>query len=265
MVGVWEGVQEKINRLREFDRRFQIFGSSEHRYRQHAPATDAAIARCEERLGVALPAELRALYQTIGDGDLGPHYGMTRLDDIKGYSPSKPLQTLVSLYEQVKEDGFYAADVNNFEIYHDRVHGLIAIIEEGCGHQLCMVTAGEHVGKLVGFSNDGQLTHPETNQQAPTRGPLRDLWDVWLDPALARFEMVQAMVSGTATARDINEALLARFDTYDNGQLFASLANLEYPSGSWNKCHAWYQAALAGHRATITSGRPVSELAKKKV
>jgi hypothetical protein len=62
-----------------------------------APATQATLARAEERLGFALPTGIRQLYTEVGDGGFGPGYGLLGL--LTAVDHHADWQTLVGLYE----------------------------------------------------------------------------------------------------------------------------------------------------------------------
>ena len=58
-----------------------MFGSGQHECRFGPPVDPAVLARVEELAGVPLPADYREFVTTIGDGGLGPYYGVMSLTE----------------------------------------------------------------------------------------------------------------------------------------------------------------------------------------
>ena len=100
---VWSPVLEKLEVLKALDAQCQVFGAEHHRYAAAPRLGPDEIARVESRLGIALPAELRSFYRDVGDGGVGPHYGIV---------PSARLELA---------DGRY-----------------LFVSDQGCGHGRCL-------------------------------------------------------------------------------------------------------------------------------
>jgi hypothetical protein len=73
-------IRQKLERLRDMDRAFSVFGARAHAYRLGSALSVDALSDCEKRLGVTLPAEYRLFVTRIGHGGAGPYYGLFSLD-----------------------------------------------------------------------------------------------------------------------------------------------------------------------------------------
>lgn len=86
MVEVFDRIQNDLARLRKADRRLQVFGASQHRYRS-TPVSTSSVEQFEHGLGVELPQNYREFLLRIGYG-CGPYYGI--------WSPAEILRELES-------------------------------------------------------------------------------------------------------------------------------------------------------------------------
>ena len=71
---------ERLELLAE--RRPDIFGASDHGFELNPPLADADVAEFERRHGIALPEQYRWFITTIGNGGVGPHYGVFALGEM---------------------------------------------------------------------------------------------------------------------------------------------------------------------------------------
>src|SRR5262245_19408912 len=74
----------KLDRLRTADPAFLVTGAAEHGYR-HAPRiANAWLEWCEGRYGIQLPGQFRRFISEVGNGGVGPWFGLQRF----GFLPS---------------------------------------------------------------------------------------------------------------------------------------------------------------------------------
>src|SRR5437016_4283502 len=74
-------VKEKLDRLRQKDAAFQVFGADQHEYRLNPCLTEAQIQKFERAYEITLPPDYRAFLMEVGNGGAGPYYGIVPLED----------------------------------------------------------------------------------------------------------------------------------------------------------------------------------------
>ena len=252
----WFEVREKIDQLSSLDKGRQIFGADRHGYRLLPVANEGELSEGEERLGVNLPSELRQFYMTIGNGIAGPHYGLTRLEDLYGFNPSLPYQGLAYFRALAASQETLPSDNDYFEISHEEIQGLIVIIPEGCGHQTCLISSGENAGKVVSVSCDGYVEESQLS--------FADHYSAWLDANIDAFKKIQQLINSSFSMAEIKAIFLEEFHSYDASDLAVSLMGVEKPAelfGSGNLRiynHAiqfpWYEEQLRVYRAKRSAG-----------
>lgn len=82
-------LREKIDRLRAIDVEMQVpgarWGTSGHEYHLNPPPRERDLLEWELRHGLLLPAEYRAFLLRVGNGRVGPEYGLYPLDLARDY------------------------------------------------------------------------------------------------------------------------------------------------------------------------------------
>ncbi|NUT98675.1 MAG: SMI1/KNR4 family protein [Saccharothrix sp.] len=168
-------IAARLERLRKLDRsrwrvigratRRSVFGADHHQYRSE-PLSEDQLCALERAMGVALPSDFRAFLHRIGTG-AGPFYGISRFDALMaGATPdcAHPFPPA--------EQGPYFDDEGD-----EAVHGHLPIIDEGCGWEVYLITAGAHRGRVFTLDLDHRwtvgpdfLTHYEDWLDRTTRG-----------------------------------------------------------------------------------------------
>jgi hypothetical protein len=252
---MWEEIFTKINRLIELDKQHQVFGAGRHGYRLWYEVPEETVASMERRLGVVLPHELRKFYLDWGDGVLGPHYGLRQIEDLEGYRAGEAYTDAATLRARARETG-YASDADKyFEIDRGELTGLIAIIDEGCGTEMCLVTNGPRVGEVVSVSAEGCVHE--------TGRTLIQTYEQWLDRELAKFETVRNLMDSGASLDEINQEFREKFESYDAEDIVVSIADVKKPaalfgSGGSKIYHGatqtpWYEQVLREWREAKTN------------
>jgi len=249
---MWQEVLEKIRRLKALDQQCQAFGAENHRYRLLPCASNAEIEEVEDRLGTVIPYALRAFYRDIGDGIVGPDYGLVPVAELGGYSPDKPYTEVGVLRAMAKEGYSSDSEEDYFEVDHKILTGLISIIDQGCGHEVCLITAQPKAGSVVYVSVDGYVV--ETDKT------LIDRYHQWLDREIEQFETVKALMETEASFQQIQSEIAAQFQMPHAGDLIASIANVAKPpalfgAGYYKVYHGaseypWYENVLQEWRNT---------------
>jgi hypothetical protein len=213
----WRRMDLRIRHLAGLDRQCAAFGAGAHGYDHGAPVGDAELEAAEARLGQRLPDELRSRYRTLGDGGVGPCYGLRPLASLLPFRPAEafPGVAPLAVAHGADEDGY-------FEVPYDELTGLVAAIDLGCGHLDCVVTAGDAIGAVIGVSCDGLVT-----DDAPS---LLALYDRWVEREITSFERVRAAMETATTIEEIAAALRAQGDRGHADALVASLADVPRPA-----------------------------------
>ena len=238
---MWEEVLDKLARLKAIDRQCQAFGSKTHRYVLRPVLSLAEVERVEQRLGVRLPEALRRFYLEAGDGGAGPNYGLLSAASLRDYHANHQYPGIEKIREAAEDPS-----EDYFEAPKEALAGLVVVIEEGCGHETCLITSGPLSGNVVHVSNEGFVE--ETTEK------LVDHYQQWLDRELSLFEAVELLMRSGASFREIQDKMVAQFEDWQAGSRISSIANAEKParvfgtgeidSGSGAEHNQWYEEVL---------------------
>jgi hypothetical protein len=252
---MWEDTLTKVQRLLELDNQLQVFGAERHRYYLADPVEGLTLALAERRLRAILPDELRKFYLNWGDGVVGPHYGLRQIAEVEGYRPSEDYTDAATLRARVHENGQANESDEYFEIERGELTGLIAIIDEGCGTETCLVTNGPREGEVVSVSAEGYVHE--------TGRTLIQSYEQWVDRELAKFEMVRNLMDSGALLDEINQEFREKFESYDAENIIVSIADVQKPaalfgSGGSRIYHGatqtpWYENVLRVWRESGTN------------
>lgn len=77
-------VHDGLERLCTAKRRPKIFGADVHGFELNPPLKESAVAKFEARYKVRLPADYRRFLCVLGNGGVGPYYGIFKLGEIDG-------------------------------------------------------------------------------------------------------------------------------------------------------------------------------------
>lgn len=248
---MWQQVVEKIEQLKTMDKSLQLFGAEAHEYGFKPTATQEQIGNLEEKFAVALPEELKSFYTNLGNGIVGPDYGLLPLDRLVSYQANKPFQGAEYFRKIAEAEGELSQD-GYFEANHEDIQGLISIIEQGCGHQICLVSKGEEVGKVVYFSCDGYIKEAHLN--------LWELYNRWLDESIEAFVEVEILLHGELSMKQINQRIQEKFNYRYSGQNLAiSLMGVKKPESLFGSRYRkiyggigqsqWYEKQLQEYRS----------------
>ena len=255
---VWAEILDKLDRLRALDRRFQAFGAETHRYALRPRASESTVAAAERKLGVSLPDDLRRFYTEVADGGAGPHYGLlpaaSLRNPLKAAAPFPGAAALRALDPDAGRDPSYP---DYFEAPHEAIAGLLPIIEEGCGHRVCLVAtpapdgAGVPCGAVVYVSCDGYVVE--------TRQSLADLYHEWLDRELTHFHAVRDLMAAGKSLDEIEAELRDRHHCHFAADYVSSIADVAKPGSlfgtrgartyHWAKQKPWFEQVLRAWQA----------------
>jgi hypothetical protein len=239
---MWEETAVKLSRLAALDRRRQVFGADYHDYELFSTLSAEELREVEDAWGARFPQELRAFYQEVGDGVAGPYYGVNPSVRVTPYRPSEPY-TEVATFRALAS---HASDDNYVTVNRDDLTGLFGVIDEGCGHEICVVTKGPHADEVIMLSIEGSLHE--------TGLTFHRFYEQWLDRELGKFDFVKDLMSSVATFEEIETGVLDKFGTYDAPDIIVSVADVEKPVDLFGTTHSriyhgatqkpWYESVL---------------------
>lgn len=76
-------IHSRVAWLRDHDGACTVFGSNAHEYQSHAVLSEAQLAAFEATHGVTLPPSYRAFLAEVGNGGVGPYYGLAPLTPVE--------------------------------------------------------------------------------------------------------------------------------------------------------------------------------------
>ncbi|MDQ3800087.1 MAG: SMI1/KNR4 family protein [Acidobacteriota bacterium] len=233
---MWENCLEKLERLKNLDKQFQVFGAEEHQYILNSPLPDEVIDEIAEEIEIPLPLELKRFYAEVGNGIAGPDYGLIDIYGLRGIRANAPYVDVEALKRKL---GRKYLDEGNLS-------GLVSVVAQGCGHEICLITSGEKVGKVVYVSGDGYVSETDQN--------LVEYYEKWLDNQLDKFEAVEALMRAGRSYQEIDEEISEKFASYDAGDIISSIADAEKPVELFGTPHhkiysgakqfPWYEEVL---------------------
>ncbi|MEH2244611.1 SMI1/KNR4 family protein [Nostoc sp.] len=156
-------LKKKLTQLAILDATFQIFGSESHQYQFKPCLSNKDIQMFESRYNIILPSEYRNFLLEVGNGGVGPGYGLSGLSGIENEDviPEKLYQENYEILSQpfplteawndldliVKNNTGFVA--NNDTYFDDKfIQGTLTITNYGCGIYAMLVITGEQSGKI---------------------------------------------------------------------------------------------------------------------
>lgn len=76
-------IRQQLEQAKNADPELKVFGAKKHQYHLNPPATEDAVVRFEEKIGVQLPTEYRKFLLQAGNGGAGPFYGLFSLEQVE--------------------------------------------------------------------------------------------------------------------------------------------------------------------------------------
>jgi hypothetical protein len=207
-------IKDKIEELRQLDRKCALFGSQNHQYKLNPTLSMDNVRQFEATHAVTLPDGYVGFLTEIGNGGAGPFYGLepihnTLYDDLDYkrpdslLNPGKPfLHTEpwnVEFQPSVDEDENeeeYENERDKFEEnYFDTGHmnGVLAICNYGCAVSLNLVVNGQEYGNVWtdDRSNDNGI-HPSHELGNKGKITFLDWYELWLDNSISEIKIKNA-------------------------------------------------------------------------
>jgi hypothetical protein len=181
-----EGLAAKIAELAAKDTEMKTFGASTygrgHLYRMHPVLSLAELANFEREYDVQLPKDYADFLTQIGNGGIGPYYGLYSLAESVADDPGHRCRGFLASPFPLTEF-FNPHDENNNanddEFFDDRyISGSIVLSHQGCGYYDRLVITGPQAGQVW---SDGRVSDQGI---APLGCDFYTWYDRWLTDAL---------------------------------------------------------------------------------
>lgn len=203
-----ERISNKIKELKRKDSRYEIFGSGNHRYALYKPISLQEIRRFEAKHNITLPSGYVNFLTLIGDGGVGPHYGLEPLENAlyrdpdylsqELLDPSKPFlytEPWNMKFDAVRDDNCIAdAEMERYAQFEEsyfakeRMNGTISICNFGCGVNIVLVVNGAEYGNVwMDDRSSDYGIHPYYNTN-DGRLNFLDWYEKWLDSSLLKLQ-----------------------------------------------------------------------------
>ena len=235
---MWATVLEKLTQLKGVDRQCQAFGADVHGYALRHSLARADLEKVERKVG-PLPDALREFYVQVADGVAGPYYGLFPAAELSGYRPLDQYPGIEAL-RQAALDAGWKEDARPLLPPREVLAGLISIIDEGCGREVCLVANGTAAGRVAYLEANGYFIETDIT--------LVQLYERWLDNELSMFRAVESHMRAGASYSQI------QLEMPGAGDLIASIANVEKPAAIFGVPGArtyhgatqfpWYESVL---------------------
>jgi hypothetical protein len=174
----WEGVRERLERLRDSYMRGQaggVFGAGGHRFEILPPLSEADLAEAETQFGVRFPDDYGGFLTAVSAGGAGPYYGLfplgrdaagrwgwqgdgAGLTDITAlgtnFGPSDISAALAQLnatQPAADDEDAYEDWLNRYEkVLWDgqRTQGAVCLCHEGCAYRDWLIITGPLRGQM---------------------------------------------------------------------------------------------------------------------
>ncbi len=165
----WCQVLSQLAQLRDYDNNQVVFGAQHHHYVFHPRATASEIANTEKRLGCTFPQELHYVYGEIGNGGVGPDWGLLRLDEL----------------EAISGESAGLAGANHF----------IGLVARYYNYYDAMQCEGLQQGQLFALEEEAFCYY--------TAPDLATLYQLWLAPELSHFAQLHEAILAGCSITDI--------------------------------------------------------------
>ena len=219
-----ETIKSKIEQLKTLDRSFTLFGSHNHKYKLNPKLSEKQVREFELVHNVTLPNGYVDFLTNIGNGGVGPFYGLEPLEntlytdlDYKRtdslLNPSEPfphtqswnLEFQPTVEEDVDDEEYYSQLTEFEEKYYDnqQMDGAIAICNCGCAISLNLIVNGQEYGNVWTddrASNKG--IYPSQELGNKDKIAFLDWYELWLDNSLNEIKN-RKLSAGTETKVDL--------------------------------------------------------------
>lgn len=182
-------IKQKIEQLKLQDENFEIFGADTHQYQFNSPLTEQELTVFEKQHRLQLPVDYRLFITTIGNGGMGPYYGLIPLEEAILVSDntdnfavnSQDIENYLTQSEIAINEG--EEDLIEKIALPDPLTGLLCLADYGCGCYLGFAISGEQTGTIWFVETDFKTITPQFTK-AGKQQTFLDWYEQWLDNEL---------------------------------------------------------------------------------
>lgn len=149
-------IREKIPLVKQVDSELNLFGADSHEYELNPVIALADIEKWQKRTGATLPQDFVQFLTQIGNGGLGPYYGIVRFEDSESrFDQTAALPSILSptmSQEEWQKLTFLDDDCSDeeFDERENYIHqGVFYLGTCGCEYDLLLVITGEYAGRII--------------------------------------------------------------------------------------------------------------------
>ena len=171
-----------LSQAQKVDKKFELFGSSTHKYKLNPPIQASFVRSIEEKYGFTLPEDYFRFITEVADGGAGPDYGIQSFTEFltEGvdsyskryweeyrYSLAKPFVPRTMVADEVEEFSIatkeaYERNPNNYFIYEEDdetkfcdTAGFYTLGTHGCQWDFGLIITGDKRGQVFDTDNEG--------------------------------------------------------------------------------------------------------------
>lgn len=158
-----EEIEQILDCARAVDKKFELFGSSTHKYKLNPPIQASFIREIEGKYGFTLPEDYFRFITEVGDGGAGPDYGIQSFTEFlkEHKAPYRPMAS-----EEVEEFSFarqaYEENPDHFFVYEKEdenelcdTDGYFTLGTHGCQWDFGLIITGDKRGQVFDYDNEG--------------------------------------------------------------------------------------------------------------
>ena len=206
-----ERILRKVHQV--CDLRLECFGSNGHKYQLRACLTEEEVVEFESEHQIQLPEDYRRFLTEIGNGGIGPYYGIVSLEQsakLLDLAPSNPVIITPSLCgnDQYWHE-YFNCDVEQM------LDGLLVLSHQGCTYYSMLIVNGNHYGQVVNITEECAGVGPFFTHD----GSFIEWYERWLDELIAGYDMggfgrgvLGKEVDLLRIAKDTNKSIRLRAD-----------------------------------------------------
>ena len=135
-------LSDLISQLRAADTKLRVFGAASHRYRLGDALTESQLRAFEGEHQIELPGDYRGFLKEIGNGGVGPDYGLETLANAARY------RDLRAPFPLLKNSTDYSPEELEAHGDRDDYAGVLEFCHQGCGIYFYLVVRGATYGTL---------------------------------------------------------------------------------------------------------------------
>ena len=170
-------IKEKLEELKNLDKRFAAFGANTHQYRFNPVLKLEDIKQIEEKYSIYLSEDYKQILMELGNGGAGYGYGLEPIMFDFITPPYKGTEFLLRNCEYPKVIECEMVDL-------EEISGYIRLFNLGCGMEYGLIVNGKEIGDIIFFDCDERFK--KVNNKT-----LYDLYEEWLDENLIIFKRVR--------------------------------------------------------------------------